>query len=71
MKVGDLLKYDDGFTSAVGLCVREAFFRDSADQSIPVMKVLWFDDWQYTDESYPLYKDNNFMEIISPGSSAG
>jgi hypothetical protein len=70
MKVGDLLKYDDGLLNAIGLCVREAF-RDIDGEAVSVMKVLWFDDWQYTDESYPLFKDDKFMEIISPGSSVG
>ena len=70
MKVGDLLKYDDGLLNAIGLCVREDS-RDNEGETVPVMKVLWFDDWQYTDESYPLDEDDDYMEIISPGSSVG
>ena len=75
LSVGDLVKYygadPDGDLDAVGLCLSEHRRKthQPEDARAVVMKVLWFDDWQTTDETPELDEEDSYLEIISPGSS--
>ena len=76
LSVGDLVKYHgpdpDGCQDAVGLCLEEHHHQSNfEDARSLIVKVLWFDDWQTTDETPELDEEDGYLEIISPGSSAG
>ena len=77
LSVGDLVKYHgadpNGNQDAVGLCLGEHRRKthQPEEERPVVMKVLWFDDWQTTDETSALDEEDGYLEIISPGSSVG